>query len=420
MKLFRLSIREIRKKKLFSGLTFLVCVIAMQTVLSAVTNAASAACQQKILESSMGVDWGKVLHLDYQYTEENPEFAKVLRQFLDDIRGLPGVEAVGRFDATGVYFSELKDLEEYKAVNAAWSKGKKYENYPGISRLLSVDEEILSFVKGGITEYAATTHALPPLYVSEVFRGVLSTGQILTDERTGDQYEIAGYIPAGAQWVEEDDLIRFPLVSLDGWFVAPFTEQSRNDIMTQLSCLHNTYVLLADGADAGRIQEQISACSRQQDFQASAVLLSEEYNAYRDETAAFTARQLVLALFIAGMAVSSVVAVFTTNTVLNKKQYGIWLANGFTVSNIAAEIAVEIGCLVFCSGILAWTVKWVELTQSTDLFQTVLKLAHIRYTLPLCILLALVLTGLAAFIPIVKLRTCRPCEWMEGDPNGDD
>ena len=114
---------------------------------------------------------------------------------------------------------------------------------------MSIDEEMLSFIKGGITEYATTTSGLLPLYVSEIFKDILSEGQILTDERTGDQYEIVGYIPTGAKWVEEDDLIRFPLISLKGWFIAPFTEQSRNDIMTQLSSLHNTYILLSDSAD---------------------------------------------------------------------------------------------------------------------------------------------------------------------------
>ena len=56
MKLLRLSIKEIRKKKFFSILILLVCVIAMQTVLSAITNATSAAYQQKIFESNIGVD----------------------------------------------------------------------------------------------------------------------------------------------------------------------------------------------------------------------------------------------------------------------------------------------------------------------------------------------------------------------------
>ena len=207
---------------------------------------------------------------------------------------------------------------------------------------MSIDEEMLSFVKGGITEYATTTSGLLPLYVSEIFKDILSEGQILTDERTGDQYEIVGYIPTGAKWVEEDDLIRFPLISLKGWFIAPFTEQSRNDIMTQLSSLHNTYILLSDSADINFLKEQISTYPLQHGFEVSAMLLSDEYKVYQSETATFTIRQMILAIFISIMAISSVVAVFTTNALLKKKQYGIWIANGFTLSDIAAEIAIEI------------------------------------------------------------------------------
>ena len=132
------------------------------------------------------------------------------------------------------------------------------------------------------------------LYVSEIFKDILSEGQILTDERTGDQYEIVGYIPTGAKWVEEDDLIRFPLISLKGWFIAPFTEQSRNDIMTQLSSLHNTYILLSDSADINFLKEQISTYPLQHGFEASAMLLSDEYKVYQSETATFTIRQMIL------------------------------------------------------------------------------------------------------------------------------
>ena len=76
--------------------------------------------------------------------------------------------------------------------------------------------------------------------------------------------------------------------------------------MTQLSCLHNTYVFLADGADTGLIREQIAAYPRQHGFAASARLLSEEYGDYQAETGAFTTRQVLLAGFITVMAGSSV------------------------------------------------------------------------------------------------------------------
>ena len=170
---------------------FFVCVIAMQTILSSVTNAASMTYQKNIFESSIDIDMGKVLHLDYHYMEERPEFAKVIRQYLDYIRNIPDVKAVGQFDATGMYFSELETMEEYKTVNGKLLEGQKYEDYPAITQLLSVDEKMLSLVKGGITKYIDTKSGLLPLYASNVYQDILPIGTILTDKRTGDKYEIA-------------------------------------------------------------------------------------------------------------------------------------------------------------------------------------------------------------------------------------
>lgn len=190
--------------------------------------------------------------------------------------------------------------------------------------------------------------------------------------------------------------------------------------MTQLSSLHNTYVFLSDHSDIDFVKEQVSTYPLQHGFKASAVLISEEYKGYQSETAAFTRRQILLALFISIMATSSVTAVFTTNTLLKKKQYGIWIANGFTLSDIAAEIAIEIFVIIFCSGIFAWGMKWIELTRSIDLFKTVLLTVHIRYTLPICIILAFILTMIAALIPITKLMKYQPFELIGGDTNGSD
>lgn len=329
MNILRLALTGLFRKKFYTLLLFAVCFAAMQTVLSGITGAAGFFCQKKIFEASVSVELDRVLHLDYQYTEESPEFAGVIRQYLDYIGTLPGVAAVGQFDAEGVYFSELEDLEAYKSVNGALLKGQTYEDYPGISRLLHADAAMLPFVEGGVTGYADPGNSSLPLYVSEVFREILPIGQTLTEERTGERYEVMGYIPKGAVWVEEDDLIRFPVVSLDGWFLAPFSGESRSDIMTQLSCLHNTYVFLADGADTDLIREQIAAYPRQHGFAASARLLSEEYGDYQAETRTFTTRQVLLAGFITVMAVSSVTAVFAVSALLKRQQYGIWMAADF-------------------------------------------------------------------------------------------
>ena len=420
MNILRLALTGLFRKRFYSLLLLAVCFSAMQTVLSGITGAAGFFCQQKIFEASVSVELDRVLHLDYQDTEESPEFAGVIRQYLDYIGTLPGVAAVGQFDAEGVYFSELKDLEAYKSVNGELLKGQKYEDYPGISQLLHADAAMLPFVEGGVTGYADPGNGSLPLYVSEVFREILPIGQTLTEERTGERYEVIGYIPKGSVWVEEDDLIRFPVVSLDGWFLAPFSGQSRSDIMTQLSCLHNTYVFLADGADTGLIREQIAAYPRQHGFAASSRLLSEEYGDYQAETGAFTTRQVLLAGFITVMAGSSVTAVFAVSALLKRQQYGIWMACGFSRSAVAAEILLELFIVLLGAGLLAWGVQWVGLMRSTDLFRGVLLKAHTGCTLPACILLAVLITGMGALIPLNRLFHTSPGELIKGGTDTSD
>lgn len=220
--ILKLARRELKKKKFFALLMFLVCLIAMHTAITSITNAASAAYQQKIFIRSLGYKMEDILHLDYHTTDENPAFADVLAGYRDYIAKLPGVDAVGQFDLTGMYFSQLKASDAYMELNAEVVAGGKYENHPGITQLLSVDEMMLSFVTGGISEYEETATGNLPVYASEIFKSILPIGSLLTDDRTGEIYEVAGYFAKGSRWVEEDDLIRFPMVSMDGWLIAPF------------------------------------------------------------------------------------------------------------------------------------------------------------------------------------------------------
>ncbi len=418
--ILKLALKEIRKKKFYTLLMSVVCLIAMHTVLTSITNATSAAYQQKIFERSLGMETERVLHLDYHQTEESPEFAATLADYRDYIAALPGVEAVGQFDATGMYFSELKASDAYKEINSEMVAGRKYNNYPGITQLLCVDEVILPLVKGGISEFTETASGKLPIYASEVFQNILPVGSLLTDERTGEVYEVAGYFEMGSKWVEEDDLIRFPIVPLDGWFIAPFSDENKSDIMTQLSSLHNTYVLLSENADKEYLKQEIADYSVQHGFKATANTLTEEYEIYRSETSTFTFRQAAIAVFISVMAISSIIAVFTTNTLLKRRQYGVLIANGLTQKDIVLCIATEITVIVFSSALLAWVIKWVDFQKSTDLFRDVLLTAHIQYTLPICLLIAVVLVVLATLIPAFKVFQYQPSELIGGNANGND
>lgn len=418
--ILQLALKEIRKKRFCTILMFVVCLIAMLTVFTSITNATSAICQQKIFDRNLGLEAGQILHLKYLQTDETAEFTTALADFRNYIETLPGVNAVGQFDATGINFSELKTFEEYVKINQKILENGVYKDYPERSQVLYVDEALLPLVKGGISAFASTQSTYLPIYASEVFKDVVPVGTFLTDERTGEMYEVVGYFSKGSQWVEEDDLTRYPLVSLDGWFIAPFSDEGRNDILTQLSSLHNTYVLLSETADEKILEQEICSYSFSHGFSATAISLSEEYELYRSETDTFTSRQIIIAIFISMMALTSIIAVFTTNTLLKRRQYGILIANGFTQKDIAFCIAAEIAIIVFSSTLVAWIIKFVEFRNNTDVFREVLMTAHIQYTLPVCLLIAVILVILATLFPAFKLFQYQPGDLIGGNTNGND
>jgi ABC-type antimicrobial peptide transport system permease subunit len=119
------------------------------------------------------------------------------------------------------------------------------------------------------------------------------------------------------------------------------------------------------------------------------------------------------------MAISSIIAVFTTNTLLKRKQYGVLIANGLTQKDITLCITAEITVIVFLSTLLAWVMKLAEFMRSTDLFREVLLTAHIQYTLPICLVIAVVLVVLATLIPAIKVFQYQPGELIGGNTNGN-
>ena len=128
----------------------------------------------------------------------------------------------------------------------------------------------------------------------------------------------------------------------------------------------------------------------------------------------------LMQMLISLMALTSIIAVFTTNTLLKRRQYGILIANGFTQKDIAFCIAAEIAIIVFSSTLVAWIIKFVEFRNDTDVFREVLMTAHIQYTLPVCLLIAVILVILATLFPAFKLFQYQPGDLIGGNTNGND
>lgn len=410
----KLAIRELRNNPLWSILGLIICFICFNTVFASLTNIGASVYQRKEFEENINIDLNNINHLYFNNIEENEDYIARVNSFIKEIKDR---YAVGRYDQTGEYFLEIKDNDKYININQKILNitGSKYNKKPDISRVIYVDEEIFNIIKGINIEYDSDGK-YTPIYVSESFKEIIPSGTLLTSQIRKEQFEVCGYIDNNLSFFDENDVIRFPLISLDGYFIAPLPESYDIDIMSTLSTLHNVFVI----SDVD-IREELKAAASEYNLDIEVILLSEEYSQYKDEEEYFVKAQTVLAVFISIMALSSLISIFSADTLLKKRDYGIYLSNGYSRFDVLRIIFNKIMIIVFSSIIISYSNKYINLLRSDSvsirLFKNILIKSYIYYSLPMGILLALVIVIISVIIPAVKIFSFEPHELISGENN---
>ena len=111
---------------------------------------------------------------------------------------------------------------------------------------------------------------------------------------------------------------------------------------TLLSTLHNVFVIY----DVD-IREELKVAASEYNLDIEVILLSEEYSQYKDEEEYFVKAQTVLVVFISIMALSSLISIFSADTLLKKRDYGIYLSNGYSRFDVLRIIFNKIMIIVF-------------------------------------------------------------------------
>lgn len=410
----KLAIRELRNNPLWSILGLIICFICFNTVFASLTNIGASVYQRKEFEENINIDLNNINHLYFNNIEENEDYIARVNSFIKEIKDR---YAVGRYDQTGEYFLEIKDNDKYININQKILNitGSKYNKKPDISRVMYVDEEIFNIIKGINIEYDSDGK-YTPIYVSESFKETIPLGTSLTSQIRKEQFEVCGYIDNNLSFFDENDVIRFPLISLDGYFIAPLPESYDIDIMSTLSTLHNVFVI----SDVD-IREELKVAASEYNLDIEVILLSEEYSQYKGEEEYFVKSQTVLAVFISIMALSSLISIFSADTLLKKRDYGIYLSNGCSRFDVLRIIFNKIMIIVFSSIIISYSNKYINLLRSDSvsirLFKNILIKSYIYYSLPIVILLALVIVIISVIIPAVKIFSFEPHELISGENN---
>ncbi|MGN1404870.1 MAG: hypothetical protein ACI4WM_01260, partial [Erysipelotrichaceae bacterium] len=213
----KLAIRELRHNLLWTILSLIICLICFNTVFTSLTNIGASVYHRKEFEENINVDLNNIIHLYFKNIEENDDYIERVNGFIKEIKDK---YTAGRYDQTGEYFLEIKDNEKYININQKIldNTGSKYIRKPDISRVMYIDEEVFNIVKDIDIDYKED-NKYTPIYVSKSFKEIIPLGTVLTSQTRKDEFEVCGYIDNNLSFFDENDIIRFPLISLNGYFI---------------------------------------------------------------------------------------------------------------------------------------------------------------------------------------------------------
>ncbi|MGN1404871.1 MAG: FtsX-like permease family protein, partial [Erysipelotrichaceae bacterium] len=110
---------------------------------------------------------------------------------------------------------------------------------------------------------------------------------------------------------------------------------------------------------------------------------------------------------------------FSADTLLKKRNYGIYLSNGYSRFEIIRIIFNKITIIVFSSTIISYLYKYLNLLKSDSisikLFKNILFKSHIYYSLPMGILSGFVIVIVSVIIPAVNIFKFEPHELISGE-----
>lgn len=319
----------------------------------------------------------------------------------------------GAYDVVGTYFDELIDNPQFIALNEKAYAGKRYEDYPSIVSVVYIDVEILDIINFKLTEsdfypIVSNEETYTPLYAGKDFEGVLSLGDKLTLSRAGEKYIVAGFLD-NEKWLDNNDAVTMPPVSLNHMFFAPFSELEKRLSLHDFNVIHHATVgKIFINCDKS-IAEKFNMKATEKGIKFNVTSIYDFTEKWKMSNQKLLNQYLFLAVIVLICSAISIVSTLCVSVLLKKKEYGIKIAFGGTKEKIIFSLCGEMFLLNLVSGIIAFIFSYHSFAGNIiDSFRDIYLKTLCSFSLLCLIGLLIVLMALVLFIPVKLLKRYDP------------
>lgn len=398
--------------KLQALLILILSTITFVLALLTLTNSFAFNTQISMVEDMFSSPLDKTYRIDVSYTENfdtsGVAFAE-LKEFINQQENT----VCGAYDQSGEYFDELKNNQEYIALNQKAYAGTFHANTPSITEVVFFDTEILDLMSGKLSQedfqpVEQNGETYLPLYAGKDFKGVLSVGDVLTLSRNGTKYIVKDFL-SDAKWFDDSDPITMPVTSLNHKFLAPFSKIDKTDSMTQQSTVGKIFI----GSD-NDIKDSVSKKALQLGIKLRITSISGFIEQWKEDNNQILKLNFFLAVVVLICSAISMISTLCVTVLLKKKEYGIRIAFGATKRQIILSLCFEILILNAIAGAVAFTYSYFKYANSLiSSFQEIYIKTLCSTSLIGLIVLILFLAAIVLLIPVVILARYNPAELVK-------
>ena len=367
--MIRDTLQTISHNKIWSFIIVVLSIISFLISLNAFTNAISLYAQIDMIK-----DIFKDNMIDNIYTlkitniKENQ--AEIITDLKTFISKLDKDIYVGAFYETGEYFKELENNLEHVKRNEILYKGTYRENSPEISEIVYVDSQLLNMIDTNMTAsmFEIDNKEYLPVYVGYGYKDVLPLETILTLARTNQKYIVKGYIE-NEKWLNNDDFISFAPVSLNNKFIIPFSEQDKQDNITQESTNGKIFIYLKNNSN--NYIQKINNYAEENEIKLNISSVNDLIDNYKDTNQNIVNSNIFLAIMVSVCSITSIISTISILVLMRKKEYGIKIGFGYTKRKIIFSLITEVIILEIFSAVITYLIIYFRTLNDKSIFNEV-------------------------------------------------
>lgn len=291
------------------------------------------------------------------------DYGKNINEYIYNLKKVDNVEWAGMYYYSNLWFTELdgnmsiSDILKDKNKNTM----KKYVNRA--IDVLYVDKDILNIcdlelVEGSFDQFVKNDNAEIPVILGNKFKGIIKTGDILTDIR-GNKYKVIGVLESGARYFSKSDIMNDSsyYTNLDDDLIV--LNSSANVVDVTELCFQYINTIMYYVNDTKNISETVRSVEKYAekynlDVKSNSIkdIIMEYKENYSKSISEL--RKLMICIIILG--ILSVSCASIISVLIRKNEFGIMYSCGIKTKEITKILIIENILKVFLALILAFVI----------------------------------------------------------------